>query len=235
MDAYTYYETQQHSPLYIKRLQPGCQMTVQVVGTNKLRFTTHLIGYEVGNYLLVALPVDVRKHFQGNILLGGAQVVIRLLLEGEDGKCLAFKSNIESCTTHPHGFIFMSFPKQVESCELRKYPRLSTCMSAHICSAGVAAEVLDGRMKDVSLGGCRFCFDMPDNAKDVNYKSVNFLLGDDIHKPIIRMPAEIRSQRVYRGQMQLGIKFDSDERSNEKELMRLHIDRDSLLGACQTA
>lgn len=232
MDAYTFYETRQHSPVFIKRLNPGCAMTIQVIGTNKMRFSTHLIGYEIGNYLLVALPVDVRKHFQGNILIGGAQVVVRLLLEGEDGKCLAFKSNIESCMTHPHDFIFISFPKQVESCELRKYPRLSTCLSAHLCSAGGTSEMLDGRMNDVSLGGCRFSFEMPETAKNVNYKDVDFLLGDDIRHPIIKLPGEIRSQRMVHGQMQLGIKFESDELRNERELLRLHIDRDSLLGAC---
>ncbi|MFT4929326.1 MAG: hypothetical protein ACI8WB_005457, partial [Phenylobacterium sp.] len=94
MEAHTYYETEQHSPLYIKKLQPGCPMMLQVVGANKLRFNTHLIGYEIGNYLLVALPVEVRKHFQSNMLINGAEVVVRLLIGGEDGKCLAFKSNI---------------------------------------------------------------------------------------------------------------------------------------------
>ncbi|NQZ11595.1 MAG: flagellar brake protein [Algicola sp.] len=232
MESYTFYETRQHSPLYVKKLRPGCPLTVQVVDGNKMRFTSHLIGYEVGNYLLVALPMDVRKQFQGNLLVTGAQAVVRLLLEGEEGKCLAFKSNIESCVTHPHDFIFLSFPKMVESCELRKYPRLSTCMSAYVCSTGSGTEeVLNGRMQDVSLGGCRFAFDMPNKARNVNYKNVEFLLGEDPASPIIRFPGEIRSQRMLNGQMQVGIKFDSDEITNEKELMRLHIDRDSLLGA----
>jgi hypothetical protein len=105
-------------------------------------------------------------------------------------------------------------------------------MPAFICGAGNnAGEVLHGRMENVSLGGCRFAFDMPDKAKNVNYKNVDFLLGEDSNCPIIRFPGEIRSQRLCCGQMQVGIKFDSDESSNEKELMRLHIDRDSLLGA----
>lgn len=231
MEAFTFYETKQHSPLYIKKLKPGCPLTVQVTGGSKLRFTSHLIGYEVGNYLLITLPVEVRKHFQGNLLMSGSQAVIRLL-EGDAGKCLAFKSNIESCMTHPHDFIFMSFPQMVESCELRKYPRLSTCISASVSNAcNRAAEVLHGRMQDVSLGGCRFCFDMPDGANQVNYKTIQCLLGDDPAHPIIRFPGEIRSQRMHHGKMQVGIKFVSDELANEKELMRLHIDRDSLLGA----
>jgi hypothetical protein len=122
MDAFTFYETRQYSPLYIKKLIPGCPLTIQIKDGNKMRFNSHLIGYEMGNYLLIALPVEVRKHFQGNLLVTGAEAVVRLLLEGEDGKCLAFKSHIESCVIHPHDFIFLSFPKQVESCELRKYP-----------------------------------------------------------------------------------------------------------------
>lgn len=232
MEHFTVYESRQYSSGVIKKIQPGCPVTIQVVGSDKLRFTSHLIGYEVGNYILVALPVDVRKHFQGNLLVTGAQAVIRLLVEGEEGKCLAFKSNIDSCMTHPHDFIFLSFPKLVESCELRKYPRLSTCMSAFVCSKGSSAqELLTGRMQDVSLGGCRFAFDLPDTAKNVNYKNVDFLLGEDPASPIIQFPGEIRSQRMVRGKMQVGIKFDSDEIQNEKELMRLHIDRDSLLGA----
>lgn len=232
MESFTFYETRQHSPLYIKKLRPGCPVTVQIVGSGKMRFTSHLIGYEIGTYLLVALPVEIRKHFQGNLLMNGCEVVVRLLLEGEEGKCLAFKSSIESCMTHPHDFIFMSFPKLIESCELRKYPRLSTCISASVCHASASSpDVLHGRMSDVSLGGCRFSFEMPDGAKQVNYKTVQFLLGEDPSHPIIRFPGEIRSQRMHQGQMQIGIKFVSDERNNEKELMRLHIDRDSLLGA----
>lgn len=232
MDSFTFYETKQHSPMYIKKLKPGCPLTIQVLGSSKLRFTSHLIGYEVGGYLLVALPVDVRKHFQGNMLISGQQAVIRMLLEGEEGTCIAFQSNIESCMTHPHDFVFMSFPKKVETCELRKYPRLSTCMSAYVTNAKDNSNMLTGRMKDVSLGGCRFVFDMPDKAKAVNYKSVKLYLGDDDNAPLVRFPGEIRSQRMYKGRMQVGIKFDTDESANERELMRLHIDRDSLLGAC---
>jgi hypothetical protein len=71
MAAYTFYDTRQHSPLYVKKLRPGCPLTVQIVDGNKMRFTSHLIGYELGNYLLVALPVNVRKQFQGNRLATG--------------------------------------------------------------------------------------------------------------------------------------------------------------------
>lgn len=231
MEAFTFYETRQHSALYVKKLKPGCPLTVQVSGCEKLRFTSHLIGYEVGAYLLVALPVDVRRYFQTNILATGQQAIIRMLLEGEEGRCIAFESSIESCMTHPHDFVFLSFPKKVESCELRKYPRLSTCMSACVTNARNNDNLLTGRMKDVSLGGCRFVFDMPDKAKTVNYKAVNFYLGDENSESMVRFSGEIRSQRMYHGQMQVGIKFETDEKINEKELMRLHIDRDSLLGA----
>lgn len=232
MEAFTFYETREHSSLYLKKLNPGCPLTVQVMGCSKMRFTSHLIGYEVGNYLLVALPVEIRKHFQGNILMTGTQAVVRLLLEGEEGECLAFKSSIETCMTHPHDFIFMSFPRVVETCELRKYPRLSTCISASVCNANSrSSEVLHGRMKDVSLGGCRFSFDLPDSANKVNYKAVDFLLGDDPSHPVSNLPGEIRSQRIHHGQMQIGIKFVNDEHKNEQELLRLHIDRESLLGA----
>ncbi len=232
MEALTFYQTRQHSPLYIKKLRPGTPVTIEVKGAADLRFGTHLIGYEVGNYLLVALPIDVRKQFQSNMLISGAQAIIRLLLEGEEGKCLAFKSAIESCMTHPYDFIFLSFPKVIESCELRKYPRLSTCISGTVFNAGASGcEVFSGCMKDVSLGGCRFCFDLPKGAKGVNYKSVDFLLGDDPQCPVIRFPGEIRSQRMYQGQMQVGIKFSDNEREIEKQLTRLHINRDSLLGS----
>lgn len=232
MEAFTFYETRKHSPLYIKKIRPGCPVTVQILGSGKMRFTSHLIGYEVGNYLLIALPVEVRKYFQSNLLISGCEVVIRLLLEGEEGECLAFKSCIESCMTHPHDFIFMSYPKAVEGCELRKYPRLSTCISASVYSPGAkGSEVYQGYMKDVSLGGCRFCFDLPKGANQVNYKTVEFLLGEDPSHPIIRFPGEIRSQRMYQGQMQVGIKFASDEVDNEKQLTQLHIDRNALLGA----
>jgi hypothetical protein len=158
MESYTFYETRQHSPLYIRKLRPGCALAVQVNGVNKMRFSSQLIGYEVGGYLLISLPVEVRKQFQSNMPMNGAEVVVRLLLEGEDGKCLAFKSNIEASMTHPHDFIFLSFSKTVESCELRKYPRLSTCMSAHVYSTNTVGDVLDGRMQDVSLGAVAVAF-----------------------------------------------------------------------------
>ena len=175
--------------------------------------------------------MDVRRYFQTNILATGLEAIIRMLLEGEEGRCIAFESSIESCMTHPHDFVFLSFPKKVESCELRKYPRLSTFMSACVTNARNNDNLLTVQMKDVSLGGCRFVFDMPDKAKTVNYKSVSFYLGDENSESMVRFSGEIRSQRMYQRQMQVGIKFESDEKINEKELMRLHIDRDSLLGA----
>jgi hypothetical protein len=64
--SYTFYETRQHSPFIRQKITARLP-----VDGNKMRFTSHLIGYELGNYLLVALPVNVRKQFQGNRLATG--------------------------------------------------------------------------------------------------------------------------------------------------------------------
>jgi hypothetical protein len=214
----------------IKKMSPGCSLNVEINTPTPVRFSCQLIGYEIGSYLLISVPAGLREKYHNASLVSGYEIVIRSLLDG--GKCLAFTCEIESVVTYPHKFMCLSFPKSIETCELRQHTRVATCITGEIKNTGCETiSSISGCVHDISLGGCCFIFDIPGDVpsdiKKVNYRNLQIYLGD-ITKPASIFSGMIKSQKKLFNQMRLGIQFSSQQKNTADLIARLYINLTSL-------
>lgn len=210
----------------LKKMLPGCALSVEVSTPNPIRFNCQLIGYEMGSYLLISIPASFRDKYRNSILVAGYEIVIRSLLDG--GSCLAFTCQIESVFTSPHEFMSLSFPKSIQTCELRKHPRVATSITGEIKNTGYEKiPSISGCVQDVSLGGCCFMFEMPAQLKKVNHRDLQIYLGDKT-KPTSIFSGKIKSQNKLVNQMRLGIEFENKRQNTADLLQRLHINLTAL-------
>ncbi|WP_281560672.1 PilZ domain-containing protein [Thalassomonas sp. RHCl1] len=211
-----------HKFAVFNKMSPGCSLTVQVNAAQTIRFSSQLIGYEMGSYLLITLPAGAKDKYHNTLMVSGYEVVIRALLDG--GLCLAFSCPVESLVSYPHEFLVLSFPKHIETCQLRKHPRAATCISAMIENTGFEqVPVINGCIQDISLGGCCFVFDMPAKVKDVHHRKLMVNLGDQQHS-VGMLAGEVRNQRKQQTKIRLGIAFDETTSQVAALCRQLHVD-----------
>lgn len=206
----------------LKKMFPGCPLTVQINAAHTIRFSSQLIGYEMGSYLLITLPPGIKDKYHNTILVSGYEIVIRALLD--NGQCLAFSCPIESLVSFPHEFLALSFPKRIETYQLRKYPRAATCISAVIENTGFnQVPVIRGCIQDISLGGCCFLFKIPQGVKDVHNRKLRVNIGSKTNTVCI-LAGEVKNQQKQENKIRLGIEFDESTSQVSALFSQLHVD-----------
>ncbi len=210
----------------LSNLRPGLELSVQISNPGHVRFNSMLLGFSLDNFMLISLPPVIRKKYQSTLLFNGNHVVVRFLLEGKVGQVIAFTTTIESCITFPHEILFLHFPEHINSVELRKYPRVPTCLRGKLKSLSVAgSKYMIGRVRNVSLGGCCFIFDLADYPVNIKKRQVEVVLGSS-HDVVFL--GDVKNQRLINDMVHVGIEFQNEADENEQRLMNLHIDSISL-------
>lgn len=215
---------------HIDGIAPGCVVQLQFQFPNTQRISARLIGYETGKYLVVRLTEpEYWKRFH-SFLFESNPVVVRLLVESERGQCVAFHSAVKWRGFKPIDLLYLEFPAQVQKCDLRLHKRVSTCISANVIdsmkSYQYEAPIL-GHIRDVSLGGCCFEFELPMDRVGVSPRAVDIKAGKEV-----LIQAEIRNQRTLEERkMAVGLRFRSSLTETKKLLSSLYISPELLASA----
>lgn len=205
-------------------LLPGKSLDLQINHPLQVRLKLPLIGYELGNYIILKHPGEQSSY--RDVLVEGNVVIVRYILEGNKGQCFAFRSTIKSISMFPEKFIMLNYPKSIENRDLRLHQRYATNLPASIIlneqstlSEGVS---IDGIIADISPQGCSFTF-LSENSKiKVNERDI-FICIQSSANGVTKIPARVCNSRYERGKVNVGVKFTNSEQQMKNLLEKLFI------------
>lgn len=207
-------------------LLPGKMVDVQINHPVNVRFKVPLVGYDLGNYILLKYPNQVSEGSFRDVLIEGNVVVVRYILEGSHGQCCAFRSTIRYLTKYPEKLIVLSYPKKIENRELRMQQRHVIHLPASIALNDQSTDeelTIKGIISDISTKGCGFIF-KADNKK-VNVKKLDIVVS--IQNPTggeILINARVCNSRNESGKVNVGIEFFDGDKQVLELLGHLFID-----------
>lgn len=135
-------------PPSVYDIRPGTQVVIEAGGLNK-RFRTRYIGQERGHYFLIRMPTAVASTNLYEYLYTGNTIVVRYI---KDGKIWGFASEIQGHIAKPQPLLFLDFPTQVESHNLRQAPRIDCHFPVTSLIRGIDVDCI---ITDISPRGCK--------------------------------------------------------------------------------
>jgi hypothetical protein len=142
----------------LNKIQIGQSLSIEITNIHRDRFSTRLIGMLNPKFLILELPSIVKRGELMDRLLYNNTLVIRTICEGSTGECLGFQSRVDSIIKHPHPLVFIDFPLEIITHELRSEERLETFLPAKLYKDDQSL-VVPGTITDISNGGCRLVLD----------------------------------------------------------------------------
>ncbi|WP_254843563.1 flagellar brake protein [Shewanella sp. UCD-KL21] len=207
-------------------LMPGNLVDLQINSPVKFRTKATLVGYEMGKYIILKHPAPQQMNNYHDVFSEGNGVVVRYLLEGQQGECFAFKTTIRNVTKFPEKFIFLSYPKEIENRQLRTHQRFVTHLPSSIQaredSEGKLGSELKGIIADISAKGCGFLFKTDNESLKVNEKDI-YVNIRNANDSIITIPARVCNSRFEHGKVNVGIQFEDDDPQIKTLLNQLFI------------
>ncbi|WP_434939474.1 PilZ domain-containing protein [Shewanella sp. HL-SH8] len=208
-------------------LKPGKIVDLQIDHPVKLRIKAALAGYDLGQYIILKHPAPQNMNNYSDVLTEGNVVVVRYLLEGQQGECYAFKATIRNITKIPEKFIFLTYPEKIENRQLRTHQRYVTHLPASLVARGEQevkkAAQLKGIISDISAKGCGFVFKTDNPKVTVNQKDIFVVLRSPSDLEIT-IPARVCNSRFENGKVNVGIQFKEDDEQIKKLLNQLFIE-----------
>lgn len=200
-----------------KHLHPGSIIDLEFSAKTPLRVKSRLIGFEEGKFIIVSLSVLVLRDYS-DLVQEGKGCIVRTLIEGEAGKCIAFRSTVDIIPHRPKGLLFIGFPKQIESISLRKENRILTQLPVSFVhrdednpepSFDLKTEV-SGQIKDISSGGCRVYAHWPESNSKIQNVPI-YLKVSLANEDTVIVKATIKNQqREDPETVSLGLMFVKD-------------------------
>lgn len=193
---------------------PGTIIDVEASKPKGARFKSRLIGVDPGNFLILKMPDLTRAPFLKEALVETNPLVVRFMAEDNSGECLAFRSAVKWLVGYPVKMLFIAFPENIETRQLRTQSRAQTRVPAKILSeiesVNVAGEMVEvsvpGVIVDISKNGCRFTFKAPKNTKGLKSKDVQVQLSLG-EQDSLTIPGEVCNQKAENDNFSVGIKF----------------------------
>jgi hypothetical protein len=170
--------------------------------TNNSTISGELIGMRVGDYLIVRLQgcnkrIDQIKELQ-----------VKYLCSGE---IFGFSAQVLTVLNEPDQLVFLDYPAEVESFNVRSFDRVDCFLPVHLSFQG---NSIDGLLVNINFQGCLCCVD--DNEalrlpQDQVIPDVN-LKFPAISDTVFAVSGEIRFIRKEADKLYLGIYFrDMDD------------------------
>jgi hypothetical protein len=213
----------------IFELLPGKMLDVQINHPVQVRLKVPLIGYELGNYIILKYPNVPSSTSYSDVLVEGNVVVVRYLLEGDKGCCFAFRATIRTITQKPEKFLILSYPKKIENRQLRLHQRISMHLPAAISlnEPNQSNVRINGIIGDLSLKGCGFTFKADNDSIKVNERDIFVCVAHHSQGEIL-IPAKVCNSRNENGRVNVGIQFNEGDKQVSSLLDHLFIDKSSL-------
>jgi len=215
----------------IFELLPGKLLDLELNHPVKVRIKLPLIGYSIGKYIIVKYPSEQKVGNFNDVLIEGNVVISRYLLEGDRGECFAFRSTINYITQFPEKLLILSYPKKIESRQLRLHQRITTKLPASIMlineSVGHEDVKINGIINDISTKGCGFTFKSESANVTVNKRDI--FIGVSVNDgEDVKIPARVCNSRNENGIVSVGVQFDDGDQQVINLLDRLFIDTNTI-------
>jgi hypothetical protein len=139
-------------------IQVGQYVSVEVSNIHRDRFSTRLVGMVYPKYVILELPNIVKRGELINRLILNHALTIRTICERTTGECLGFRTKVEEIVKHPYPLLFVFYPLEIFTYELRREQRIETYLPARIYRDD-GAHTVAGTITDISNMGCRFTID----------------------------------------------------------------------------
>ena len=185
----------------------GTKIDVQLLLKKDSRLSMTLIGIDKYKAILLkitSLPMNM-NFFDFKV---GSLCIVRILLEGANGVCVAFHTEVLSILTFPSRLIFISFPQELHSRGLRNHRRVDINMLAILMTKSEKTDKeivnIKGYVNDISANGCRFDFQSKTEPNIIGSISVKIQSNTG---EWIDIKGEIKNHRFLDGQCFLGIAF----------------------------
>lgn len=175
------------------------------------RFHSKLIGFKEPEYIIVELP-DIRKYgYLRDDINDQSGMVVRAIFEKTSGECIAFNSRALNKLTFPDKLLFLSFPKDVISKDLRKEVREVVNIEANMChSESCSGEhKVVGKIVNLSSGGCSFELNA-ENILSVKKEQVVMEFTPPGQSQPLHLWADVRSQRKEGNTISVGLAFHEE-------------------------
>ena len=197
---------------FIHNLTPGKVIDLQLGGSTVVRIKPTVIGIDLGRYLLVKFPSKLNIADYQDVLLSGGAVIVRYILEGLSGECVAFSTTIQQVLSSPNRLIFLNYPTKIENRQLRTHQRKKTHLPAQISlnkdADRLTGNCIGGYIVDISSRGCQFAFRPGDGKGGIKKCPVHIAITIvGVETPLI-INAHVKNNRLESGQILVGIKFD---------------------------
>ncbi len=212
-------------------LLPGKMLDIQFNYPVKVRIKIPLIGYLLGKYIILKYPCEQKYGNYRDVLIEGNVAIVRYLLEGEHGKCFAFRSTISYITKYPDKLLVLNYPDKIENRQLRVQQRVTTHLPASITVTNEDPNLQDlkinGIISDISTKGCGFSFKTDKSSVVVNKRDI-FVCIPIAGEDDIKILAKVCNSRNEAGKVNVGIQFKDDDEQVKELLERLFIDLNAL-------
>lgn len=197
---------------FINHLKPGQVIDVQLASLSDIRIKPTVIGVDLGRYLLVKFPTKLNPSDFKELLVQGSSVIVRYILEGQHGECVAFSTTIQHVLTVPSRLIFLNYPTRIENRQLRATQREKTHIPAEI-TANKSAHTLTGAsiagyIIDISSSGCLFSFRPAVSKGGLKKVHINIAITIVSQDDPLMLSAYVKNNRLDNGHVLVGIMFD---------------------------
>lgn len=147
-------------------LEQGESVNIELFTTQE-RLWGEVVGFKSGVFLSVWLPALREREYQ-RILGDDPDVTVRAKCKG----CFicGFRSTVTRVMKYPYPILYLSYPESFEKVSLRKSERVECFQPVRIFFRG---KELQGVFKDISKGGGRISFTLPDG-------NIFFNMGKDL-------------------------------------------------------
>ncbi|HEA19021.1 MAG: flagellar brake protein [Pseudoalteromonas prydzensis] len=204
-------------------LLPGKIIDIQFTNPLTVRFKLTLIGYEAGKYLILKYPPQAKNNQYSDVLKEGNGAIVRYIVEGERGECVAFSTTILAIAFRPEKLIYLAYPKQIESRQLREVNRLQTHIPAKISinkdQHYDSENLLQGIIIDISATGCRFTVHVNSGFLALKKRQVFVHLLSPIDNESVVISAHIRNNQMQGNRLNVGIEFAESEQQKMHNLL----------------
>ena len=201
-----------HLNEFITHLTPGRIIDLQLDGLSGIRIKPTVIGLDHGRYLLVKFPTKLNPADYSDLLVQGSNVIVRYIVEGEHGECVAFSTTIQNLLTVPERLIFLNYPSRIENRQLRNHQREKTHLPAQISQKlennRLASTCIGGYIVDISARGCQFSFKQEGGVINVKKCPVQIAITLMGYSEPLMVFAHVKNQRTVNGHILIGIMFD---------------------------
>ncbi len=185
----------------------GTRVQFQLGGKlEKLRATGVVAGIIHYEHIMIRIPAIPGILSRLN---EGDPVVVRYVYEGN---VYGFNSTILAFTNKPALIVFLAYPDEVESVNLRETQRVSCCLSAKVITEGGGYKAV---LEDISLGGCRACLEegvSESSSLDIDQRiELAFHLEGVAQEQVIscRVKHMKKDAQLY----QIGFQFDKENKT----------------------